>query len=537
MLSRFWQLIAGPRLAPSSPAGAGASDMALPSATGGRVDDLARRFPGYVAPMMVLTGVYLLAAIGFLAWVVDYASAGQGAARGSVVIRIGWLLAAAAITLAAWDPLLRRLASGQRSLPNCLLALGATAAAALLLARVGAEILIEHPAQVAGGDLRRSAVQMNVLTRALGRGTVTIQGFDLPPDASTDATGKAVLALFPSFALPDSDRSQADIGTMLEAIVARDIGDAADSYNHMFIPSVRALRDAYNNYAAMQHGMVAAIGEIPTSSAAAWRKYLAGLALKKTAPRRLAKARWKENAAAVQQSGIAVADDWAPDDRRAFLAAAALGARQRIDATFAAQTAEQFGQPIPPSLTWQQFLAVPAVQARWRADLHAGTDVVLSPTLTLDQYKETVYQPWLWQITKQRFDRLLARSDSFAPGGAQEATGENTVRWMIAVPVLLGCAMLGVLFHGYRMLRYMLEIGIPGLRQRGLIAGAVVGGLILFALAVPQPASFRRAVAYIERGVITHFGMPTAIKVWGFVQLEPWLYPAGEELRSLIDGG
>jgi hypothetical protein len=94
-----------------------------------------------------------------------------------------------------------------------------------------------------------------------------------------------------------------------------------------------------------------------------------------------------------------------------------------------------------------------------------------------------------------------------------------------------------VLFHGYRMLRYMLEVSIPGLRQRGLIAGAVVAGLILFALAVPQPASFQRAVAYVERSIIAHFGMPTAITVWGVVQLEPWLYPVGEELRSVIDGG
>jgi hypothetical protein len=417
------------------------------------------------------------------------------------------------------------------------LLLGAIAVAALLAAKLGAHILIEHPVHAAGGAMRRSAAQMRELARAVGRGTVRIEGFDLPTDASFGPQTKAVLALFPSSALPERNRSLAGVTLLLEAIVTRDVGDAAENYNHVFIPSVRALRDAYNSYVAMQDRMVHQIDAIPTASAFAWQRYVDGLSLRDETPAHLPKRAWKDNAAAVQRSGIPVSDEWSPDNKAGFLTAAALAGRQHIDLDFAAETRKQFGEAISPSLSWSQFLAVPAVQERWLADLHAGADVVLSPMLTLEQYRTTVYQPWLSEITRNRFAWLLAPASAFAPGGTHAFAGEKALRWLFAVPILLISVLAGVLFHSYRMVRYLLQIGCPRLQRHRLLAGAIVGGLVVVALAMPRSAPSGEAFSQIEGGIIAHSGMTAAIATWTFVQLYPWLDPAGEAIRPMIDDG
>lgn len=535
MRHRLRQLILGLHIAASPSTEVMVPDVVSSPSLPGRVDDLARRFPGYVIPMLALTGICLLAAEAFLAWVVDCASAGRGAATEAGIIRIGWLLAAAAMMLAAWDLPLRRMASGSMSRRSGLLLLGAIAVAALLTAGLGKQMLIDHPVQAADGAMRRSAVQLLELARAVGRGTVRIEGFDLPSDASSAPQTKAVLALLPSSALPERNRSLADVNILLEAVVARDVGDAAENYNHVFIPSVRALRDAYNSYVAMQDRMVQQIDAIPTASAFAWQRYLDSLSLRGETAAHLPKRAWKDNAAAVQRSGVPVPDDWSPDNKVEFLEATTLAGRQQIDSAFAAETQKQFGEAIPPSLSWPQFLAVPAVQERWHADLHAGADVVLSPMLTLDQYKTTVYQPWLSEITRSRFASLLAPASAFAPGGSQAAAGAKSLRWLLAVPLLLISALAGVMFCSYRIVRYLLQIGCPRLQRRRLVAGAIIGGLVVIALAMPRSAPSGEAFSQIEGGIIAHSGMTAAIATWTFIQLYPWLYPAGEAIRPVID--
>ena len=115
-------------------------------------------------------------------------------------------------------------------------------------------------------------------------------------------------------------------------MVARRIGTAEQVYDNVFIPSVRSLRDAYNDYVVAQLRLVADIRAIPDQQAQAWQRFLDWLAQAGLSPTRIPRREWPRIAAEARDMGVQVPPDWNPGDQSMFMEAVATAARKTADA-------------------------------------------------------------------------------------------------------------------------------------------------------------------------------------------------------------
>lgn len=505
----------------------------------GRIDERTCRFPIFVPAMAGLTALYLVFDLAFQAQLLDLgpdaaASQIEGAA---VTCR---LLSGVGLTLAFWGLALPW--AHKRGISYRSITAGLTLIAMLALAgaQVGGTRAVRQIISATDSTTWRAAAQLHVLTSAMRDRTVALEGLDLSPDLLARPEGKTLLALFPTMGLAAGELEARSSSIMLAVFhhrAERRIGTAANSYDASFIPSVRMLRDAYNNYVGMHRHLVESIQGIPARSTQAWADYLATLADEDARPSLLPKNRWPEIAARVRIRGIPVPDGWNPVDRAGFLAAATKHGREVADGAFAAETQARFGVRLPPGLAWKEFAASPVIQARWRTVLGAPEDVALTPDMGFDTYAATVYRPMLEQAILAQAGPLLSPATAFAPGGPGASFGQDGITRLVLLPLILAVSLIGLLFHLTRLADYLLQMTLPRLQRRLTTACILVGALAIAVCFGPNALSQSDTFATYEANLIRRGGFLPALATRWAIQAEPYLYPVGDTLRVLTPFG
>ena len=439
-----------------------------------RVVETRQFFPVYIIPLAALTAAFLAVQLAFASHLLDAIGAPINERQLAALASWGWLLTGVALTLLVWGSfVLPRTYRSEWPVRH-------TAAVLLVAALICCEtVYLVGPAVIAAsvdrmtGAERRCAVQLRVLAAARQDDVV-----QTVPQAVQWAILRAPFAGLSCEGVTAVSRE--GLAEALQGMVARQAGTADQVYNNVFIPSVRSLRDAYNEYVAAQLRLVADIRAIPDQQAQAWQHYVDRLAHGGLTPGRVARRDWPRVAAEARDAGVQVPADWNPADQATFIDAVAMAARKSADAAYNDFVVKHFQQALAPGLDWEAFCGQPTIQARWRALVDVPPETVQTPAMGFPAFRQTVYDPRIDRLVQPRLDDLLAAPDAFAPDGAHAQAGRAAASWVTVPAVLLDVAVLCILWHAVRLIDLVCCLLLPRLRAprrwaaEACVAAAVV---------------------------------------------------------------
>lgn len=481
--------------------------------------------PAYLPPLAFATLCYLAVEFAFNARVLDVMGGRSAPAEIVAVASWGRLVSGVALTLAVWGTFLlpRAAARGwgwRRTVP----ALALSGAMCVGGAWVAEKEAVDWAVESSGGAARRTAAQMQVLSAAVQDGSAAIAGVDLSVESLARPEGKAFLAIFPFVAM-SSQAVSSNPGDIMRqvfrAFAERRFGTAEQTYNDVFIPSVRALRDSFNRYVAAQRRLADDIAAVPVLERAAWAGLVAAQPTKERAP---------SVAAAL---GAPVGAGWRAGDRRGFSDAFVAAARARAEAAYAEDVQDALRMRLAPGMGWEAFTALDEIQARWRTALGAPPGSRLSPGMGFAAYEADVFEPAIDAVVHRDASPLVGDADAYGPGGDMEATGRAAMEWLLVPPIALALSLLGALVHVFKVSDFGLRLLVPGLRGRRLVAASAVLAIGLGVFLAPNRISASDAFAHCEERTRESFGAAAALTARWIVQAQPFFYPLGEAARRL----
>jgi hypothetical protein len=448
-----------------------------------RVLETRQLYPGYVIPLAALTLAFLAVELAFAARLLDAIGNPISGRQLTELAVWGWALSGVALTLLVWGsfilPLSYRSEWPARHIAVALLLSALVCCETVSLVGPGLTGLL---ADGMTAPERRCAVQMRVLA--------TVRQDNMAATAPLGFRSALLLAPFGGLSCEGLPLVSRDgLGAALQGMVARQIGTAEQLYNNVFIPSVRSLRDAYNEYVAAQLRLVADIRAIPDQQSQAWQRYLDQMAHVGSSLTRIPRRDWPRIAAEVRDMGVQVPSEWNPADQATFIEAVASASRKAADAAYNEFVMKHFQQALPPGLDWEGFFSQPAIQARWRVLIETPAETNLTPNMGFPAFRQTVYDPRVDRLVQPRLNDLLDSPDRFAPDGSRGQAGHAAAYWAVVPALLLAVAVLGVLWHAGRLLDLACCILLPRIAapKRWAAEACAAAAVVILFMAWPTP--------------------------------------------------
>ncbi len=445
-------------------------------APGARVVEMQPLYPAYVLPLTAVTLALLLITAAFMARLLDAIARPVSAEQLSTIAGWGWSLLGLGFMLLVWGTAILPRASHKghsiRSVAPALLISMIVCCETVYL--IGPAV-IHHVEYRTTATERRCALYLRVLAAAQQEGVPIPLGSGIRM-ALLAAPITGLSCAHVASASPDG------LVSAVRGIATRRLGTAEETYDSAFIPSVRSLRDAYNEYAAAQLRLVNDIQAIPDQQLNAWQRYLEQLAQTGHSLSHIPRSDWARIAAEVRATGIPVPTDWKPTDRASFTSAVATALRQTADAAYNNFVMQRFQQLLPPGLDWDSFYRQSAIQDRWRAMIGAPTTVSLAPNMGFQTFRDLVYEPQLERRVRPELDDLLSAAGNFAPAGRLGRAGAAAAAWVIVPTALLYVTMVCILWQVALLVRLGGLVLLP--RADPSMRWAIAGGLAFAFLAI-----------------------------------------------------
>jgi hypothetical protein len=457
-----------------------------PAVERARIVETRQFYPGYVIPLIILTVAFLAIELAFVSSLLDAIGNSIGGRQLAQVAAWGWAMTGAALTLLVWGSfILSRSYRGEwpaRSIAVAVLVSALVYCETIYLVGPGLTgVLVDGMT----GVERRCAVQLRVLAAARQDNAAATA-----PQGVQSALVRAPFMGLSCDGLPVVSR--AGLGDALQGMVARQIGTAEQVFNNVFIPSVRSIRDAYNEYVAAQLRLVADIRAIPDQQSQAWQRYLDRLAHAGVPPARVPRKDWPRIAADVREMGVQVTPEWNPGDQATFMEAVAMASRKVADASYNDFVIKHFQQALPPGLDWEGFVSQPSIQARWRVLIDTPAETSLAPNMGFPAFRQTVYDPRVDRLVQPRVSDLLDSPEIFAPDGVRGQAGHAAANWVIAPALLLAVSVLCILWHAARLLDLASCVLLPRIaapkRWAALACAAAAVVMLFVASYTPHPS-------------------------------------------------
>ena len=423
-----------------------------------RVVEVQQFYPGYIVPLMAATLALLIVAMAFAARLLD--AIGRPISDDQLLALEDWGLSLTGVALTAlvWGSIILpgRSRTG-RSFRHSLAVLLLSAAVCVETVWLAGPWLIHRLQANVSAAQRQCAMQLLVSATAQDDG-ISVPGGGTIPSLVLRAP---VLGLHCEN-LPAI--SAATLRTALRGMAQQRLGTAEQIYDNLFIPSVRSLRDAYNEYVLAQVRLVDAISSIPEKQSLAWTQYLQQLAQSGLSAGRIPRRDWPSVAAKVQAMGVPVPADWNPANRSIFMAASASTLRRDADTAYSDFVNQHLHANLPTGLDWDTFCGEPTIQNRWLAMIRAPAGVSLSPGMGFETYSRNVYELQLRSVFLPQLEDLSGPSATFSATGKFAAAGQVAATWVTAPAMLLYIIVLCILWHTGRLVYLGCRILLPAVR-------------------------------------------------------------------------
>jgi hypothetical protein len=448
---------------------------------GTRIVETQPLYPAYVLPLAVATLAFLMTATAFAARLLDAIGHPASVEQLEAIAGWGWSLVGLVLTLLVWGSIILPRASRERHpirrvAPALLVSMIICCESVYLLG----PSLIGRMESRATARERQCAVHLRVLAAAQAEGALKS-----PLNGIRSALLRAPVAGLSCDNIPGASRG--GVTTAVRGMAVLRLGTAAQVYDNVFIPSVRSLRDAYNEYVGVQFRLVTDIHAIPAQQLQDWERYLEGLARTGLSPDRIARRDWPRVADDVRATGIPVPAGWKPTDKATFMTAAATALRHNADHTYNDFVIQHFQAVLPPGLSWESFYREPTVQTRWRTMIDAPSTATLSTNMGIETFGKAVYEPQLDRLVSPYLSDLLSPAEAFALTGRLGPSGSAAVAWAFIPTVLLYLVVLSIVWHSGRLLQLSGEMlfGRAGSSMRWALAFSPAFAIVVAVLWQP----------------------------------------------------
>lgn len=499
-----------------------------------------------VLVMLALTLSYLIVEMGFNARLLDVVGGLASHHQVESIEVYGRLIAGTAVALLGLGAVLKkslRLGWSKRR---------TTLWAALVIAGcVGTTYfaqlaLVNHLVNRSTPDERARAALGVPMTYLMVHHDFGLTGLDLTAEDLQRPEGKTLLATFPIMLLSVdrlTDRIKQQAQPFFELFAETVRGDAERNYRY-YQDALAELDDSYRQYQQGSRRYLEAISPaaIGQRQQQAWSDYVQSL---KQRNRRLTPNNVPtRHAGKVRQSlhekGIAVPDDWRPNDRAGFNRAVArrvqVGARSAYISGLQA-----VGNWLEPGLPRDQFFAQAPIQNKWREALHLPESIRLQPDLSASAFEQTVYRPTISLDAEQLIADRLVEPQRYADRGDKAQIGRDSYRALIVPMIALLFSLLGAFTHIFKCLGFFTR----ALRYvPSKLYMAAFAGYALIVLTVPMFWTNKVTEQPLFQALKQQGGSTLGVMGWIIAhgvqwtaQVQPVFYPLNERVRLHLLGG
>lgn len=434
--------------------------------------------------LVILTGIYLAAELGFNARLLDVVGSGASIEEIKRIENWGRFLSGIAVGLFVLQYVLGKVNEGRMSPFACILMPAASVILTFFLIKTAVDMYVDRqPA-----EFRQTSTYLVMLQRALIANEALIEGMNEQEDLSTSPQGRTFLALFPLMASAVDGLDEKTAALRLELVrrvVSSSVG-GIQSYYDSYRQAVTEVKEKYNAYLAAQTPK--AIEEAAEKEAdKAWKEYIEGLRKRNLDPLNLNRYQRKMVVYEVRKQ-VKVPADWQPYDFLTFKAAVKTQARSEMREGFSID-----GRYLKAGMDFQQFVAQPAVQEKLRDTLRLPPIVtVKSSYATAEEFRSNVFAPMVDLATKRELRKLTDSPATFEKGRYNHDIGLKATQTVLIPPIALLLSLMGAITHLGKLVYMLLKIAapaVPVLQRRPwmiLAAPVVIAASSWAALSVMQ---------------------------------------------------
>lgn len=392
---------------------------------------------------------------------------------------------------------------------------------------------VDHLAQQSSAQFRWSAIRLQFMTQAVKGGDLKFKELSLDEHVVSSPEGKSFLAMMPAllYALPDlHERLDPALKKLVDDKVSRNVGSPSYYYNRYYLPSVVAIKKAYNEYVDGVSRYHQAMANIPNDQARAWRDYESALSKHGWTPDSVPRLAYGRVRSSVRSKGVDVPQWWRPDDRDTFYEAVARTAKARISDRY-----QRKAYVLPLDLSFSSFVRSEQVQRQWSSKLHADPRVPLTTNMSLSEVTKVLYDPVLKQVLAEKeastVGRLAYPVEAFADGRQFSDEGISAVKSLIVPPIALAFSLMGAVFHILKSLLLLLSLPFKSDRARRFSAFAIAAALVVAPIFSSNQISKSPAFEKLASKTADKVSPLAAGGMTWIVKIEPYSYPVAEWLR------
>lgn len=511
----------------------------------GRSDAPSRR--GIIA-MMIVTGLYLVVEVAFGARLLDVVSSTMNEDEIHQIEIAGRMISGFALTLVVWSvfvlPWCRR--SGAPVIFRAL-ALSLSLAACCAVSYTIQEAILDGITHGSSAEQRRAATSGTLMAAAYQKQNLVLTGLDLDEEARSLPETKTFMSLLPALALRVDDldrRLETELDKILYAQAIDMMGGDPGFYNDVYLPSESAMKEAFNSYIEAADPHAQARAEVAPRQAETYKAYRKSLG--RYRPEQIRRqsdiSRVRSN---VQSTfGLSLPLGWKPTDKAAFMDAVEAKIMGSVGPAYEQAMKEIFGEVIPDDLDEDSFFRHGAVQRLWRKEIGLDYDIPLRLGLTAEEVRRVIMEPWAQEIVKDRRQIYLSPVENFEPDGEQYEEGLTAIRLAYIPLIAFGFSIFGALVHTFKTVNFGAQAVIgygsaASLRKMKIAKVAIIAVTVGVGLTISQISNpVTNSVLFTEledqtREKATSF---VSVPIRMVVQMQPFVYPIAESLRSALGG-
>lgn len=389
-------------------------------------------------------------------------------------------------------------------------------------------------------EKRQAAATLTLIAASVQDENAVLEGMDLRAIDSNSPEAKSFFALLPALALTTNDlpeRTEVILDDLLRFQAEKAIGSFQDFYNIVYLPSETGIKRLYNAYlpAAEEHRR--AHLNVDTIAQEKYRQYRRSLG--RIRPDQIQPVRYRQVRNSVRSAGVPVPDDWRPTDRAGFMRAARSGIIQRAEFGYRRALEPALGFVPPDDLSPAGFVSQEAIQARWRRQINMHHPIDLRISLSPDEARQQIYEPWIAAIMDDRRPLYHAEREAFAEGGEWHDDGITAIRVAWIPLIALAISLVGALVHIFKTGAFALQ-GILGTQTRQVrlvlkIGKLCLAGVILVASItvsrIDNPVTRSDLFLRLEDRTADKLHPVIAQTTRFVIQLQPFAYPVADTLR------
>lgn len=495
--------------------------------------------------MLFLTLCYLVFELGFNARLLDVV--GSLATHDEIerIEESGRLISGIALALLFLGFQLQKAARQNWRTRTYLLRLPFVAACCISAMYYGQRALVDWLVERSSAEDRSRAAVLVPITQLMTRPDFSLKGLDLDAAAFRSPEGKTFLATFPLLALSVpglTDRLATQAPTMFTFLAENVRGKPGDFYRD-FKASESELRELYaKNYlpASKQFDEETKGIRLGVRQQAAWENYEEELRRRhRRRPANIPKAYWPSVRQELQRSGVPVAGDWRPNDRVGFNRAVERQVRKEALATFHTQVRNALGVSgdLAPNLGFDELLAHPTIQQKWKASLKLPSQLQLRPKKSVGDFERDVYLPTIKADADRLLRERLAPPTLYADNATLADLGRDSYRTLIVPPIALFFSLVGAITHLFKCATFAVKTRrriLPWTFRLALLGYFALTGLLPLLLTnqVTSQHLFERLGDQTREGLGGIKGSLVAGGIRWTTQFQTVFYPVNEFVRN-----